>query len=293
MVTDRPAPKGRRRTWISVLLAMLIASAGYAYAQFQGDGFTGFGVLRGEQGDPAELPPKQWPDRDLAGCHVLYQSVRRESNGSGWRTDYPWAQRNLLIRLSELTKTRVSWQSRGIPHVWLVRLTDTALFDCPYLMASDVGTIGLSREEAAALRLYLEKGGFLWVDDFWGEEAWDHWSRELARAMPSTEYTIEDVPLSDPIFHAMLEVKAIPQVPGIGFWRTGRGQTTSERGEETAVPHLRAMRDRHGRIVVVMTHNTDLSNSWERETEDPEYFYRFSVAGYGVGINVLLHALTH
>jgi hypothetical protein len=67
----------------------------------------------------------------------------------------------------------------------------------------------------------------------------------------------------------MLEVKNVPQVTGIGFWRAVGGTTTSERGEETAVAHLRAVRDSHGRIMVVMTHNTDVSNSWERETEDP------------------------
>jgi hypothetical protein len=276
-----------------LLMAMLILSAGYSYAQFSRDGFGGFGILRGEQGDPAELPPEQWPDSNVAGCHMHYTSVRREANGSGWRTDYPWGQRNLLIRLSELTKTRVSWQKAGVPHVWLVRLTDPALFGCPYLMASDVGTIGLSPEEVKALGSYLQKGGFLWVDDFWGEDAWDQWSRELARAMPSNEYTIEDVPLGDPIFHSMIEVKKIPQVPGIGFWRAAGGRMTSERGEETAEPHFRAMRDKRGRIIVVMTHNTDVSNSWERETEDPQYFYQFSIDGYALGINVFLYALTH
>jgi hypothetical protein len=274
-------------------MAMLIVSAGYLYAQFPRGGFGGFGVLRGEQGDPAELPPPQWPDRNLAGCHMFYTSVRREANGAGWRTDYPWGQRNLLIRLSELTKTRVSRPASGFPHVWLVRLTDPALFGCPYLMASDVGTIGLSQEEVNALRLYLQKGGFLWVDDFWGEAAWEQWSRELARAMPPTEYTIKDVPLTDPIFHSMLDVKKVPQVTGIGFWRAVGGRTTSERGEETAVAHLRAIRDRHGRIIAVMTHNTDVSNSWERETEDPAYFYQFSIDGYALGINVLLYAMTH
>jgi hypothetical protein len=277
---------------LAACLSVSLVLAGYAYAQFQQDLFSGFGALRGEQGDPAELPPAQWPDRDVAGCHILYNSVRRESNGSGWRTDYPWAQRNLLIRLSELTKTRVSWQQQGIPHVWLVRLTDPALFGCPYLMASDVGTIGLSPEESDGLRRYLRKGGFLWVDDFWGEAAWEHWSRELGRALPPAEYSIEDVPLTDPIFRTMLVVKRIPQVPGIGFWRAGNG-TTSERGAETAVPHLRAIRDRHGRIIAVMTHNTDLSNSWERETEDPAYFYQFSIEGYALGINILLYAMTH
>src|SRR6188768_1632433 len=108
----------------AALLAILsIALAAAADAQLQ-DFFRSAGPLRGEQGDPAELPPEEWPDRDVAGCHLLYTSVRRESNGSGWRTDYPWAQRNLLLRLSELTKTRVSWLAPRIPHVWLVRLTD-------------------------------------------------------------------------------------------------------------------------------------------------------------------------
>jgi hypothetical protein len=275
-----------------VCLGVSLVAASYAYAQLQQDFLDGFGVMRGEQGDPAELPPAQWPDRDVAGCHILYTSVRREPNGSGWRTDYPWAQRNLLIRLSELTKTRVSWLEPGVPHVWLVRLTDPALFGCPYLMASDVGTIGLSPEEIDGLRRYLLKGGFLWVDDFWGEAAWDQWSRELGRALPPADYLIEDVPLTDPIFRTMLDVQRVPQVPGIGFWRAGNG-TTSERGAETAVAHLRAVRDRHGRIIAVMTHNTDVSNSWERETEDPAYFYRFSIDGYALGINILLYAMTH
>lgn len=283
----------RTRLYARLLLILIIASTGYAYAQFPRDGIGGFGALRGEQGDPAELPPREWPDRNVTGCHMLYTSVRRESNGSGWRTDYPWAQRNLLIRLSELTKTHVSWAEQNVPHVWLVRLTDPALFGCAYLMASDVGTIGLSQEEADALGVYLKKGGFLWVDDFWGEAAWEQWTRELAKALPPADYKIEDVPLSDPLFRSMLEVKKVPQVTGIGFWRAVGGTTTSERGEETAVAHLRAIRDSHGRIMVVMTHNTDVSNSWERETEDPRYFYQFSVEGYALGINVLLYAMTH
>jgi hypothetical protein len=91
----------------------------------------------------------------------------------------------------------------------------------------------------------------------------------------------------------MFEVKRVPQVTGIGFWRAVGGQTTSERGAETAVAHLRAIRDTHGRIIAVMTHNTDVSNSWERETEDPAYFYQFSIEGYALGVNILLYAMTH
>jgi hypothetical protein len=93
----------------------------------------------------------------------------------------------------------------------------------PLSDGSDVGTIGLSPDEANALRLYLQKGGFLWVDDFWGEAAWDQWTRELARAMPPSEFTIEDVPLDDPIFHSMMAVKKIPQVSRHRFLARRRG----------------------------------------------------------------------
>ena len=103
---------------------------------------------------------------------------------------------------------------------------------------------------------------------------------------------MEDVPLSDPIYHTMVEMRAVPQVSGIGFWRASGGRT-SERGEESAEVHFRAIRDKHGRIIAVMTHNTDVSNSWERETEDPAYFYQFSIEGYALGIDVLLYAMTH
>ncbi len=271
----------------------LVLSSSYAYAQFRQRGFDGFGGLRGEQGDPAELPQKQMPDRDFTACHMLYTSVRREANGAGWRTDYPWGERHLMMRLSEITKARVSKLAVDTPHSWLVRLTDEALFDCSFLMASDVGTIGLSAEEALALRLYLEKGGFLWVDDFWGEAAWAQWSREFAKAMPPAEYPIEDVPMTDPIFRTMFEVTKIPQVTSIRFWRASSGRVTSERGAESAVPHFRAIRDKHGRIIAVMTHNTDVSDSFEREGDDPQFFYQFSPDGYALGINVMLYALTH
>ncbi len=285
-------PTGWRSATCLVVLALTLSSA-LAYAQFrQGRVPGGFGFLRGEQGDPPELPTDPPPDANFSACHLLYNSVRREANGAGWRTDYPWGERHLLLRLSELTKTRVSWLSKDVPHSWLVRLTDDALFQCPYVMASDVGTIGLTPTEAAGLRLYLLKGGFLWVDDFWGQAAWDQWAREIAKALPVEEFPIEDIPMTDPIFHAMLEAKVVPQVPSIRFWRSSGG-ATSERGDGSAQVHFRAIRDTHGRIVAVMTHNTDVSDSFEREGEDPRFFAQFSPDGYALGINVLLYSLTH
>ncbi|HEY6361854.1 MAG TPA: DUF4159 domain-containing protein [Vicinamibacterales bacterium] len=274
----------RTRT-VPLLLTVVVVTAGYASAQ---RGFFGFGD------DPVRWAPADLPDRNFTVCRIMYTSVRSEPNGGGWRTDYPYGEINLMTRLSELTKTPVSFNTGRRPLQWVVRLTDDALFNCPYTMASDVGTIGMTQEEANRLRLYLEKGGFLWVDDFWGTAAWIQWTRELAKALPPSEFPIEEVPLSDPIFSTQFTVTKIPQITNIQFWRGVRGSTTRERGEDSPEAHLRAIRDkRDGRIMVVMTYNTDVADAWEREGEDPAFFYRFSPDGYALGINVLLYAMTH
>ena len=248
---------------------------------------------RGDSTMDPRFPPSLRTDRAFSFCRILYTSVRREPSGGGWRTDYPYGEINLMTRLSELTKTPVAFERERQPIHYVVRLTDRELFECPLTMASDVGTIGLTDAEAAQLRLYLLKGGFLWVDDFWGTAAWRQWTHEMAKVLPPSEYPIEDVPLSDPIFNSQFIVTRVPQITNIGFWRRSGGRETSERGDDSRDAHFRAIRDSHGRIMVVMTHNTDVADSWEREGEDPGFFYQFSPAGYALGINVLLHAMTH
>ncbi len=256
----------------------LLASTAVVCAQF---GFGRFSI---------RMAPKDLPDRAFTICRIMYTSVRGEADGAGWRTDYPDGDNNLLLRFSELTRAPVSKDDRRSPNHWVVRLTDDALFNCPYTVASDVGTMGLRDDEALRLRQYLLKGGFLWVDDFWGTLAWQHWSGVVAQVLPG--YPIEDVPLTDPIFHTQFVVKKKPQVPRYPFWVVTGGQT-SERGDDSREPHFRGIRDDHGRIMVVMTHNTDMGDSWEREAEEPAYFQRFSVDGYALGVDVLLYALTH
>jgi hypothetical protein len=271
-----------RNATLSCTALILFASAGWAFAQF---GFQGFGRVRSM--------PKEWADRKFSVCRLMYTSIRGEPSGSGWTTDYPYAEINFMIRLSELTRTSVSFNDRREPNHFVVRLTDDALFECPFLIASDVGTIGLTPGEAGRLRAYLLKGGFLWVDDFWGTVAWEHWSRQIAMVLPSNEYPIQDVPLDDPLFRAQFDVAKVPQITNIRFWRMVGGRTTSERGEDSKDAHLRTIRDKNGRMMVVMTHNTDVQDAWEREGEDPGFFYRFSPDGYALGINVVLHAMTH
>lgn len=274
------------RSRVRQMLAMLLVAAAVAAASAQRGR-----MMEGRGFDP-RFPPAGFQDGAFTFCKIMYTQVRYEPMGVGWATDYPYAGYNLMIRLSELTKTNVSMQ-HGEPNHWVVRLTDEALFNCPFTMASDVGTIGLEPEEAEHLRKYLLKGGFLWVDDFWGTAAWEHWSKQIGLVLPPGEYPIEDLPLDHPLFRAWAHVRKVPQITNIRFWRSVDGRTTSERGSDSEEAHLRVIRDHSGRIVVVMTHNTDVGDSWEREGDDPGFFYQFSADGYSLGINVLLYAMSH
>jgi hypothetical protein len=231
----------RAAWWVAVAM---VVSAGYASAQF--------GRGRGDSNMPARYAPAVMPDRNFVVCRLMYTQVRREPSGGGWRTDYPYGEINLTTRLSELTRTPVSRSSERRPNHWVVRATDDELFQCPFVMASDVGTLEFNDEEVARLRTYLLKGGFLWVDDFWGSYAWENWTIELAKILPPPDFAVEDVAMDDPIFNAQFIVTKVPQITNIGFWRGSRGQETSERGPDSEVPHFRAVRDERGRIMVVI-----------------------------------------
>jgi hypothetical protein len=241
---------------------------------------------------PPRFPTADSFDGAFNFCRGMFQSFYREPGGQGWWTDYPDADINLSVRLSELTKTRVSRRPDGIPNHLVVRLTDDELFKCPFLLMSDVGTMDLSLEEVERLREYLLKGGFIWVDDFWGDLAWSNWSHTIGRVLPPGEYPIHDVTPDHLLYRIMFQVDQFPQIPAISHWRRSGGGT-SERGWETAQVNVRGISDRHGRLMVLMTHNTDISDSWEREGEDPQFFYLFSPNGYAVGLNVLMYAMAH
>jgi hypothetical protein len=86
-------------------------------------------------------------------------------------------------------------------------------------------------------------------------------------------------------------VKELPQIPSIGFW-VGTGGATSERLDSRVV-HVRAILDDHRRVMVLMTHNTDFGDAFERETDDRSYFLEFAATGYAFGVNSLIYAMTH
>jgi hypothetical protein len=263
-------------------IIVLAVAAGFAQRIWSG----GYGYT------PPRFPTKDSFQGSFNFCRAMFDSNRREKRG--WSTDYPGADLNFSTRLAELTKAPVTMRPHAdeedAADAVVVRLTDDALFKCPYILMQDAGTAVFNAQEAKRLREYLLKGGFVFVSDYWGDWGRDQFDEEIGRALPPSQYPIVDLPLNHSIWRTLFDVRTVPQMPSIQSWRRTGGST--DRGV-IAPPSARGIADEHGRLMVVMMHNTDIPDGWEREGEDPEYFYRFSPDAYAVGINIVLYAMTH
>ena len=272
----------RLRAGIVTVLTLIAVTGAVTVAQR-------FGVIEGA-GAGIRVPPADLNDGGFTVCKWMFRSGLSEPGGVGWSTDYPFGEINLLIRLSDLTRVRVSRDKRNDVNYWVVQLTDDQLFQCPLLLGSDVGTAVLSNAEVQRLRQYLLKGGFLWVDDFWGTRAWEQWTSQIRRALP--EFPIVDVASDHPLRNAQFAIADVKQITSIFTWG-GPGSDTRERGTDSPHANFRAIADAQGRVMVAMTHNTDIGDSMEREGDDPDFFAEFSPAGYALATNIVLYALTH
>ena len=228
-------------------------------------------------------------DGQFLYCRAFFGSRFGEG---GWTTDYPGADNNFSIRLAELTRIPVKFDANRQPHHVVVHIDDPVLYRCPMLFIENVERLYFSESEVTSLRDYLKKGGFLWVDDFWGSAAWANWAREFSRVLPPGEFPIFDIPISHPIMHTVYDVDRFLQVSNINFWYQ-TGGAVSERGYDSAEVHYRGVQDSRQRLMALMTHNTDVGDTWEREGDNREYFNLFSPRGYAIGVNVVVYALTH
>jgi hypothetical protein len=270
-----------RHLWIAALLVLAVSAVSAQDIWVGGGRFSRFGARFAAAGDF---------DGSFQYCRAFYTS--RYGRG-GWRTDYPGADNNFSVRLAELTRMRVKLDETRQPHHVVVPLSDPLLGRCPMIFMTNIETAQLSAPEAAGLREYLLKGGFLWVDDSWGSRAWNNWVREISSVLPPGEYPIADIPPSHPIMRTLYDVREIPQVPNISFWSRTGGRT-SEMGSDSAQVYFKGIHDPQGRLMVLASHNTDIADTWEREGEEPRsYFDTFSPRGYAIGVNVVLYAMTH
>jgi hypothetical protein len=209
--------------------------------------------------------------------------------GGGWTTDWPDSDLNFSFRLQQLTALKVN------PEPITLRLTDEKLFDHPFIYMIEPGGLSFSEEEVVALRRYLLNGGFLMVDDFWGDFQWENFHQEIKRVFPDHEPV--ELDLSHEIFQCVYRLKERPQVPSIGAAWQGRDQGITwepYHGGNCRDVHYRAIFDDKNRMMAIICHNTDLGDGWEREGEDPWYFKEFSEKkAYPMGINIVTYAMTH
>ena len=273
---------------MALVVAVAAGALAVAHAQQRiWSGFYGY--------TPPKFPTSASYDGSFNFCRAMFTSDRREKQG--WSTDYPGADINFSVRLAELTKVPVKRITDGeeqIPDAVVVRLTDDWLFRCSFTLMEDAGTARFTDAEVKRLREYLLKGGFLLVTDYHGSLAKAQFDEEIGRVLPHGEFPIVDLtPPDHPMWNTMFRVSRIPQMASIQTWRRTGGGTVERWNEDGSPPDVRGIADDHGRIMVVMVHNTDLPDPWEREGEESDYFFRFSPEAYAVGINILLYALTH
>jgi hypothetical protein len=195
-----------------------------------------------------------------------------------WTQDFPRADRNLAQAVRRLTRV----QARSVEQA--VNLEDgDEVFNWPWLYAVQTGEWGLTPAEAKVLREYLLRGGFFMADDFHGTEEWEVFERSMKLVFP--DRPIVEIPDSDPIFHTIFDLDDRFQIVGAEHLLEG-----SKNGGKVA--HWRGIYDDKGRIMVAITFNSDVGDSWEW-AGDPRYPQKYSEMGIRLGVNYIVYAMTH
>jgi hypothetical protein len=275
-----------------------------AHAQRRGNGgFGGYGGYgRGQYNEgyhtPREIPqhgaetPNWTNDAGFESDVFTFVRIKRErgyGSGGDWSTDTPDSDLNLSFRLQQVSSMKLD------PNGLFMRLTETNLSRYPFIYMVEPGSLYLSDEEAAALRNYLLNGGFLMLDDFWGEHQWAAMEHELKKVFPDRGFV--ELELNHPLYHCVFDIKSKGQVPNVSLGtRSERTGVTWEYhdGEECKEVHHRAIYDDKGRMMVIATHNTDNGDGWEWEGDNHYYFEHFSEKiAYPLTMNIIFYQMTH
>jgi hypothetical protein len=273
-------PKVRGMARITLALLVLFLAMGEALAQGRSTPVYTRGTL-----PEWELDPKFQKDC-FTFVRLKYRSTRDRTSYAWW-TDFPDADNNLSWRLHQLTSLKVD------PVPKQVDIMDNELFRYPFVFMSGVPAIILNDEEVDQLRRYLTGGGFIMVDDFWGEENWDYFENEMLRRV-FPDRRARELDITHEIFNIVFPLKEKPQIPNAGFAMRYRDTGRTWEVEDGETPHYRGISDDKGRLMMLICHNTDLGDGWEQEGMDPYYFTEFSEKkAYPLGINIVFYVMTH
>jgi len=238
------------------------------------------GLPRGTRAGPARTLTGSEREPEFVFARVVYTGLGPWGYYKSWATDWPKADRQFLLGVRRLTNIDVAEESKTIP------LTAPELFRYPFLYSVEVGHWSLTEPEVEGLREYLKRGGFLFVDDFWGTWEWQNFQQNIDRVLPGCH--IVEVPTDHPLFHSYYDIPQVIQTPNVGN-ALYRNHTYEQDGY---VPHCRGIFAEDGRLMVVINWNTDLGDAWEW-ADLPGYPAKYSTYAYQVGINAIVYAMTH
>ncbi|HET9215399.1 MAG TPA: DUF4159 domain-containing protein [Terriglobia bacterium] len=202
--------------------------------------------------------------------------------GWGWATDYPGGDCKFMGAIHRLTGIRVH------PDPNVLEIHDKDLYKFPFVYAVEVGQMFLDDDDAARLREYLLRGGFMHVDDFWGPDEFANFEDQIFKVFPDRK--LEPLPLSHPVFHTFFDINEVMQIPNRGNGCANDGQTWEDNRDRNPVVY--GISDDDDRLMVLVTYNSDLGDAWEY-MDLPCYPVKYSGQAYRMGLNFMIYAMTH
>jgi hypothetical protein len=224
---------------------------------------------------------EEWPEFVFA--RLIYSGPNRSFNfrRGDWATDYPAADRKFMWGVQRLTNIRIQIEENA------VAIMDPDLFRYPFVYVVEPGRgMYLTEPEARRLREYVDRGGFMIFDDFWGTVQWRNFANQIAKIFPDRE--IQEIPTDHEIFHTFYDIDEFLQVPNVNNGIRG-GPTWQQDGY---TPHLRGVFDEKGRLCVAISFNSDIGDAWEW-MDHPQYPEKYSGYAYRIGLNFTIYAMTH
>jgi hypothetical protein len=202
-----------------------------------------------------------------------------------WAQDWPDAEEHFTYGIQRLTRIDIAEPIH-------MRLTDDKIFDNPWIYGTQTGNMALTGSEIEKLREYLERGGFLVVDDMWGPYELDNFRQTMERVLPGRP--IADILESDSVMHVLYDIKDKDRtfIPGSRHLRRGPGGGVQVMQPPGTEPAWRSITDEKDRMVVAINFNTDVGDAWEF-ADVPYYPEAMTTLAYRYGINYIIYSMTH